>query len=132
MRTTALIEKDENGYGVFTPNLKSTIIGEGNSVEEAKKDFLNSYREVLESYEGEEIPEELVGLEFDFKYDIASLFNEFSFINVTKFAQYIGISPGLMRHYKAGDTYISETQAKKIETGLHQCAERLLAVSLQS
>ena len=130
MKTIALIEKDENGYSVFTANLKSTIIGEGKTVEEAKKDVYNSYKGVLESYVAEDIPEELVGLEFEFKYDIASLFNEFSFINATKFAQYIGISPGLMRHYKAGDTYISEAQAKKIETGLHQCAEKLLAVTL--
>lgn len=35
-----------------------------------------------------------------------------------------------MRHYKAGDTYISEAQANKIETGLHQCAEKLLTVTL--
>ena len=81
MKTIALIEKDENGYSVFTANLKSTIIGEGKTVEEAKKDFYNSDKEVLESYVAEDIPEELVGLEFEFKYDIASLFNEFSFIN---------------------------------------------------
>lgn len=35
-----------------------------------------------------------------------------------------------MRHYKAGDTYISEAQAKKIEEGLHKVAEGLLQVAL--
>lgn len=132
MKTTALIEKDENGYGIFTPDLQSTIIGEGASVAEAKADFLNSYKEVLESYteNGEAVPEELSGLEFTFKYDVSSLFNEFNFINASKFAQWIGISPGLMRHYKAGDTYISETQAKRIEAGMHKIAERLLQVTL--
>lgn len=35
-----------------------------------------------------------------------------------------------MRHYKAGDTYISAAQAKKIEAGLHQIARELEAVSL--
>lgn len=132
MRTIALIEKDENGFGIFTPDLESTIIGEGKSVEEAKADFMNSYKEVIDSYieNGEAVPEELINLEFSFKYDVASVFNEFPFINATKLAEYLGISPGLMRHYKAGDTYISEAQAKRIETGLHEFAERLLQVAL--
>jgi len=42
----------------------------------------------------------------------------------------VGISPSLMRHYKAGDTYISASQAQKIEEGLHQLARELEAVSL--
>lgn len=132
MKTVALIEKDANGFGIFTPNLKSTIIGEGKSVEEAKADFMNSYKEVLDSYieNGEAVPEELIDLEFSFKYDVASVFNEFPFINATKLAEYLGISPGLMRHYKAGDTYISDAQAKRIEAGLHDFAERLLQVAL--
>lgn len=132
MRTIALIEKDENGFGIFTPDLESTIIGEGKSVEEAKADFMNSYKEVIDSYieSGEAVPEELIDLEFSFKYDVASVFNEFPFINATKLAEYLGISPGLMRHYKAGDTYISEAQAKRIEAGLHEFAERLLQVAL--
>lgn len=132
MKTVALIEKDDKGFGIFTPNLESTIIGEGKSVEEAKADFMNSYNEVLESYiqNGESVPEELIDLEFSFKYDVASVFDEFPFINATKFAEYIGISPGLMRHYKAGDTYISEAQAKRIESGLHEFAARLLQIKL--
>lgn len=132
MKTVALIEKDDKGFGIFTPNLESTIIGEGMSVEEAKADFMNSYNEVLESYiqNGESVPEELIDLEFSFKYDVASVFDEFPFINATKFAEYIGISPGLMRHYKAGDTYISEAQAKRIESGLHEFAARLLQIKL--
>ena len=132
MKTIALIEKDDQGFGIFTPDLASTIIGEGKSVDEAKADFINSYKEVLESYieNGEAVPEELIDLEFSFKYDVASVFNEFPFINATKLAEYLGISPGLMRHYKAGDTYISEAQAKRIETGLHEFAERLLQVAL--
>ena len=132
MRTIALIEKDENGFGIFTPDLESTIIGEGKSVEEAKADFMNSYKEVIDSYieNGEAVPEELIDLEFAFKYDVASVFNEFPFINAMKLAEYLGISPGLMRHYKAGDTYISEAQAKRIEAGLHEFAERLLQVAL--
>ena len=93
---------------------------------------MNSYTEILEYYKdtGKDIPESLYDAEFEFKYDVSSLFNEFYFINVSKFAEWIGISPSLMRHYKSGDTYISDSQAKKIEDGLHRIAARLMSVTL--
>jgi transposase-like protein len=53
-----------------------------------------------------------------------------NFLNVSKLAKTIGVNPSLLRQYKAGNTYISEKQAKKIETGLHRIGEQLLSVSL--
>ena len=131
-RAKVIIEKDENGFSAFIDGIDSTIIGEGLSVAEAKADLDNSYKEVLASYHenGEAVPEELQNLSFDYKYDISALFNAFDFINVSKFAQRIGVSPSLMRHYKGGDTYISDNQAKRIESGLHQLARELLSVTL--
>ena len=131
-RAKVIIEKDENGFSAFIDGIESTIIGEGLSVAEAKADLDNSYKEVLASYleNGEAVPEELQDLSFDYKYDISALFNAFDFINVSKFAQRIGVSPSLMRHYKGGDTYISDNQAKRIESGLHQLARELLSVTL--
>ena len=131
-RAKVIIEKDENGFSAFIDGIDSTIIGEGLSVAEAKVDLDNSYKEVLASYleNGEAVPEELQDLSFDYKYDISALFNAFDFINVSKFAQRIGVSPSLMRHYKGGDTYISDNQAKRIESGLHQLARELLSVTL--
>ena len=131
-RAKVIIEKDENGFSAFIDGVDSTIIGEGVSVAEAKADLDNSYKEVLASYieNGEAVPEELQDLSFDYKYDISALFNAFDFINVSKFAQRIGVSPSLMRHYKGGDTYISDNQAKRIESGLHQLARELLSVTL--
>ena len=131
-RAKVIIEKDENGFSAFIDGVDSTIIGEGISVAEAKADLDNSYKEVLASYleNGESIPEELQELSFDYKYDISALFNAFDFINVSKFAQRRGVSPSLMRHYKGGDTYISDNQAKRIESGLHQLARELLSVTL--
>lgn len=131
-RAKVIIEKDENGFSAFIDGIDSTIIGEGVSVAEAKADLDNSYKEVLASYleNGEAVPEELQDLSFDYKYDISALFNAFDFINVSKFAQRIGVSPSLMRHYKGGDTYISDNQAKRIESGLHQLARELLSVTL--
>lgn len=132
MIAKVLIEKDGNGYSAVITNFQSTIWGSGDSVKEAKADLMNSIEEVRKSYleSGEESPDNLEDISFEYKYDVSALFNAFSFLNTSKFAERIGISPSLMRHYKAGGTYISDTQAKKIEAGLHQIAQELLAVSL--
>ena len=87
---------------------------------------MNSYSEVLSCYENEAlIPEELKNLEFVFKYDIASIFDYFDWINVSAFARHAGINPALMHQYKKKETYISDRQMKKIETTLHSLGEEL-------
>lgn len=133
MKTTALIEKGKDGtFGIFTPDLESTIIGEGNTVAEAKADFENSAKEVTLYFQesGKQMPAELQGVEFEYKYDIASLFNYYNFINVSKFAQVAGINASLMRQYKTGNQYISENQVLKIEDALHKIANEIAAIKL--
>jgi predicted RNase H-like HicB family nuclease len=133
MKTIALIEKGKDGtFGIFTPDLQHTIIGEGNTVAESKEDFKNSLTEVLASYTetGKAIPTELQDIEFDFRYDIASLFNYYKFINVSKFAQEAGINPSLLRQYKTGNQYISENQVLKIEAALHRIAHEFAEIKL--
>ena len=133
MKTIALIEKGKDGtFGIFTPDLKHTIIGEGNTVAESKEDFMNSLKEVLDSYTetGKLIPAELQEVEFDFRYDIASLFNYYKFINATKFAKEAGINPSLLRQYKTGNQYISEKQILKIEAALHKIAHEFAEIKL--
>lgn len=132
MKAFAIIEKDGNGYSVYTDNLKTVLHGSGNTVQEAKEEMMAGYKDLVAYYaeEGRALPNELTNLTFSYKYDVSALFNAFDFLNVTKFAERIGISPSLMRHYKTGDTYISQRQAKKIERGLHQIAHDLLMVTL--
>jgi len=133
MKTTALIEKGKDGtFGIFTPELKSTIIGEGNTVAEAKNDFENSVKEVILYYQesGKQDSNELQNIEFEYKYDIASLFNYYNFINVSKFAKVAGINASLMRQYKTGNQYISENQVMKIEDALHKIAADIAAIKL--
>jgi len=133
MVTTALIERGKDGtFGIFTPDINSTIIGEGNTVEEAKADFENSVREIFQFYEedGIEIPDELKDVQFVYKYDIASMFNYYNWINVSKFARRAGVNPSLMRQYKKGKTYISDNQKRKIESVLHTLGNELAAIKL--
>ena len=131
MKTIALIEKGKDGtFGIYTPNIKTTIIGEGNTVAEAKADFENSVKEMIDSYEGEKLPTELSGMTFEYKFDIASLFDYFDWINVSKVASKLGINASLLRQYRQGNTYISEKQAAKIEAGIHSLAKELASISL--
>ena len=133
MKTVALIEKGSDGsFGVFTPDLESTIIGNGSSVSEAKADFENTFKEILEAYSesNEPLPAELQNIEFEYRFDVASLFDYFDYINVSKFARKAGLNASLLRQYKVGGTYISENQVQKIETALHNCGKELLSLNL--
>lgn len=119
-------------FGIFTPDIETTIIGSGATVAEAKADFENSVKEVLASYteEGEELPRELKGITFEYRYDTASVFDELECINVTRFARLAGIYPSTMRQYASGIAYISEKQAHKIEEALHSLGAKLQTVRL--
>ncbi len=133
MKTIALIEQGKDGsFTIYTPELQSTITGSGQTVKAAKDDFSNSVSEMILSYSenGKELPEELNNLSFEFKYDIASLFDYYNWINVSKFAKIAGINSSLMRQYKKGLSYISEKQANKIEVALHKLGNELTEISL--
>lgn len=115
---TVAIEKQNDGtYIAYNKDCdKFTAIGSGDTIVEAKEDFFNSIEEMKEVYQehGDEIPAELLE-EPVFEFDLASFFEFYSFINVTAFAKMIGINGSLMRQYKKGNTYISNTQLEKIQ-----------------
>ncbi len=133
METIALIEQGKDGsFTIYTPDLQSTITGSGKNVKKAKEDFTISVSEMILSYieTGRELPKELQDLTFEYKYDIASLFDYYNWINVTQFAKIAGINPSLMRQYKKGLSYISEKQANKIEVALHKLGNELSSIIL--
>ena len=132
MKALVIIEKDGSGFTAFTDNLSTVLHGSGATVSDAKKELMAGYKTIQDYYleSGEAMPDELCNLTFTYKYDISALFDVFDYLNASKFAERIGISPSLMRHYKSGDTYISSAQAKKIESGLHQIGREMLSVIL--
>lgn len=133
MKTIALIERGKDGmFGIYTPDIETTIAGTGATVAEAKTDFERSVKEIFAYYEesGKPMPKELKGITFEYKYDTASVFDELDCINVTKFANFANIYPSTMRQYARGIAYISEKQAHKIEEALHSLGQKLQAVRL--
>lgn len=126
MKFQVSIEKQSDGtYIAYNTNVDGlSLIGVGNTVNEAKADFFNSMKEVAETYdEGEKVPQCLKA-DPVFKFDLASLFEYYSVLNVSAFAKFVGINDSLMRQYKRGNTYISESQLKKIEDGIHTIGDR--------
>jgi predicted RNase H-like HicB family nuclease len=129
--TTALIEMGEDGtYTIFSAETNSVILGEGDTVAEAKKDFENSLKEVYELYEdrGEEPPDDLKDVEFEYKYDLPSFFRCYSLLNASELARKIGINASLMRQYKRGIAPISNERIGTIEKAINELGRELTAV----
>lgn len=132
MKSTALIELGKDGsFTVFTSDTQSTIIGEGNTVAEAKMDFENSLKEMIRFFEEDGIPDpdNLRNIQFVYKYDLPSFLSYYKFFNMSKLAEYAGINPSLMRQYKKGQ-YVSEKQVSKIQTAIHKIGRELASVKL--
>lgn len=127
------IEKQEDGsYIAYNTNVDGyTLLGTGDTVAEAKKDFANSMSEVAEVEKERlgEVPAVFTN-EPDYKFDLSSLFEYYSMINVSAFARFLGINDALMRQYRKGDTYISDTQLKKIEDGIHRLGNEFSRLQL--
>lgn len=72
----------------------------GTTVALAKQDLRDCFQEAKEDLEeqGKSVPT----VEFEYKYDLQSFFNYFSFLNVTEIAKRAGINPSLMRQYSSG------------------------------
>jgi predicted RNase H-like HicB family nuclease len=133
MKVTAIIEKSKDGfYSVYVddelPGLG--LNGQGLSVSEAKGEMLaalDEYKDMLKE-RGEELPECISNLEFEYKYDMQSFFDYFDWINVTKLAEKAGVNDSLLRQYKNGLAFASEKQCAKIQDCLHLLGNELSTV----
>lgn len=127
------IEKDTDGSYIAynVDDSPYTLLGRGSTVREAKNDFMNSMNEVKASeIERNGTSAAILSTEPTFKFDLSSLFDYYSMLNVSAFARFLGINETLMRQYRKGNTYISEAQLKKIENGIHSLGAEFLALKL--
>ena len=129
-----VIEKGPSHYAAFvSKGLKNHALnGTGDSVKEAIGDLHEALEEMIEMYidDGENIPKELQDVKFEYKYDVASLFDHFGEINISSFARKIEMNESLLRRYKKGLAVASEKQTKRIEEGLHELGRSLIAAQL--
>ena len=122
MAMNVAIEKQKDGTYIAynTDGENVSLIGTGSTVSEAKDDFFNSLQETIDACKeaGMDVPPAL-NEEPVFKFDVSSLFEYYGMLNVSAFARYLGINETLLRQYKQGGTYISDSQLKRIEDGIH-------------
>ena len=69
-------------------------------------------------------------VEFDLAYDLYAFFEQYAYLKVSKIAEYAGMNPGLLRHYKAGSKHPSAEQVRRIEDAVHRLAKELADVHL--
>lgn len=130
-RIEAIIEKTEEGYGVYLSKVEG-FAGYGKTEDEAKEELRTVIDEYIEYCVGKKIaiePEFNNGnVDFEYKYDFSGFFEKFKFINATELANAIGINSSLLRQYKTGKAVASAKKKQEIEQGIHKLAHSLLTV----
>lgn len=134
MKHQAIVELwDDGTYSIYVPDMKKhSLNAQGSTAEEAKNNLLAAVEDYVEMYKdmGKAIPKEIDNPTFEYKYDLASFFDYFDWINVSRLAEKAGINASLLRQYKNRITFASEKQNVKIQNAVHRLAEELLAVRL--
>ncbi|MBQ9463338.1 MAG: pilus assembly protein HicB [Bacteroidales bacterium] len=130
MLVKAIIERGEDGlYSVYSSDHigKSYFGGFGESVVDAKADFMVSIQEAIKEENAAIDP---TCVEVEYHYDIPSFFNCFDFINVSKFAELAGINESKMRAYKSGVAFPGEKTMAKISNAVRKIGIELSSAGL--
>jgi predicted RNase H-like HicB family nuclease len=129
----AFIERGNNGtYSVYVDlednTLNYGIHGDGNTVQEAIEDFKAGYLEMKESYEKDNMP--FVEAKFEYLYDTASFLNYYTnYFSIAGLSRMTGIHQGQLSHYVTGHRNPSRRTIEKIDTSIHQFAQKLSQVA---
>lgn len=129
MKVNVFIELGKDGtYGAYIADnnpLPFGVIGEGNTVEEAKQDFLNVFNEYKE--DGEDVPSDVI---FEFNYDIASFLSYYSKkLSLAGLQRITGVAQGQLSHYVTGRRRPSPKTIEKIQKALQEFGKELSHVN---
>lgn len=125
-KVKVVVEKGTDGsYSCYTDHDFKTFspAGYGTSVEEAKADFEEAYKEMreIEAEEGRKAPD----IEIEWRYDIQSFFNCFAYLKISKIAEKAGMNASLVRQYASGCAKASEKQYAKLRAAIKEVAKEL-------
>lgn len=133
-KAIAVIEASSTGFGVYCESDDLPFNGYGKTIQAAKDDMKVQIKEALEYYKetSQDLPTAFNkgNLEFEYKYDVASIFAHFGMLDATNLAKRISFNPSLLRRYKQPGAKVSDAQKQKIEAGLHNLGRELLSVRL--
>ncbi|MEG1860989.1 MAG: pilus assembly protein HicB [Bacteroidaceae bacterium] len=113
------VDEDLNGFG---------LAGYGDTAQQAREDMLTAYEEIksMRCEEGKKTP----SLTFEYKYDMQSFFNYFSYLNSSKIAERAGINSSLLRQYISGIKKARQTQYERLAVAIREVAKELSAATL--
>ena len=131
-KVKAFIERGNDGtYGVYVDlednTLNYGLLGDGNTVDEAVKDFKECYLEMKELHEKKGL--QFVEAEFEFHYDTASFLQYYSNkFTLAGLQNITGVNQCQLSHYVTGHRKPSVKTVRKIEASLHSFAKELSQV----
>lgn len=128
-----IVEKSNGEYWVTVDGLDGCFTV-GASLKEAIDNAQTSIEEHIEALLDSGIEKDIPSIflkkpyTFQVKYDLQSLFEEYSIINKSALAQIAGINSSLLRQYSTGLAFASEKQRDKIVSVLNQIGTSLSQV----
>lgn len=105
-----------------------SLSGHGRTAREAIDDLRIADKEMREIVTGR--GEEYEDLDFNIRFDIGSLFDYYSYLNIEGFAKRLGISPTVMRQYSTAKRNPSQERIDQIQKGLGEIARELQSVAV--
>ena len=135
MKVKALIEKTDNGYDSITSDEQIgnyCLGGYGNSLAEAKTDFMSVVKEAQDAYvlAHGDLPDKYKDVSVSYQYDLQSFFDYFDWINITKFAQVAGVNESKLRLYKVGKAFAGERTRAKLQEAVKRMGAELASVTI--
>ena len=125
----AIIEKlEQDNFAIRAQNVKGAY-GSGDTELDAKTDFEQVLKEQAEFYfeKNGQWPD-WRDFEIEYRYDFSAFFDVFPFINITKFAEEVGINPSLMRKYKNRISFASDKQKQIIQKKFEEISKKISQV----
>lgn len=90
-KVIATVEASSTGFGIYVEDPLLPLTRYGDSIDEAKEDLKAVLAAMIEYYNGKKVPLPTAyhngNIEFEYKYDIASIFIHFGMLDATNFAK---------------------------------------------
>lgn len=129
MLVNAVIERGRDGfYSIYMDKtgdkLNYLITGTGDTLDNAKNDFMLAYKEMKEFFLDNN--KKFVEVEFNFVYDVQSFLMYYSSIfTLIGLSKVTGIAKGQLSHYVTGKNKPSKKNEEKILDGFRKLANEL-------
>lgn len=128
----AYIESGADGrYSVYTEDkFPFGFFGEGNTIDEAKQDFLDTFAGFRDEYYRRK--GEIVEAEFEFRLDVSALLQQVKpYLSFVGLAEVTGISRQMLSQYACGFRRPKPKQRQRILDGIRTIGQKLSAFSEQ-